>query len=125
MRPGRCRRGRQTEHLVGQLGGDLAVLGADLNLGRGRRERSWRLLHEAAFVTGVPAVVPHWTHTFHAPPRLTLDYVLLRDRTGRLAHARVQRMDEHARDRGPTVFGSDHHPLLARLDFHPHATGRP
>jgi endonuclease/exonuclease/phosphatase family metal-dependent hydrolase len=118
-------RARQTEYLVEQLGGDLAILGADLNLGRGRRERSWRLLHEAEFVTGVPPVVPHWTHTFHATPRLMLDYILLRDRTGRVAQARVERMDEHERDRGPTVFGSDHHPLLARLDFHPHAGAHP
>jgi hypothetical protein len=31
--------------------------------------------------------------------------------------ARVERLDEHPRDRGPTVFGSDHHPLLARLEL--------
>jgi hypothetical protein len=30
----------------------------------------------------------------------------------------VQRLDEHPQDRGPRVFGSDHHPLVARLDLH-------
>jgi endonuclease/exonuclease/phosphatase family metal-dependent hydrolase len=103
------------------LGGDLVILGADLNLGRGRRERSWRLLDAADFATGVPAVAPGWRHTFHTMPRLVLDYLLVRDRTGRIAHARVERMDEHPQDRGPLVFGSDHHPLLARVELHPEA----
>jgi hypothetical protein len=31
----------------------------------------------------------------------------------------VHRLDEHPRDRGARVFGSDHHPLLARIDLHP------
>jgi endonuclease/exonuclease/phosphatase family metal-dependent hydrolase len=115
-------RARQAEHLVAQLGGDLIVLGADLNLGRGRRERAWRLLHEAQFTAGVPPVMPAWRHTFHALralPRLVLDYVLLRDRLERVASAHVVRLDEHPLDRGATVFGSDHHPLLARIAFHP------
>jgi hypothetical protein len=30
----------------------------------------------------------------------------------------VTRIDEVAGDRSRTVFGSDHHPLLARTDFH-------
>lgn len=116
-------RATQTAYLLEQLGGDLAVLGADLNLGRGRRERSWRLLHEAGFLAGVPAVAPPWRHTFHALPRLVLDYVLVRDRLGRVSGARVERLDEHPLDRGPTVFGSDHHPLLARVRLHaPEAT---
>jgi hypothetical protein len=95
------------------------VLGADLNLGRGRYERAWRILGEAGFTFGVPASVPAWRHTFHALPRLVLDYLLVRDRTEAIQHARVHRLDEHPRDRGPRVFGSDHHPLLARIDFHP------
>jgi hypothetical protein len=33
----------------------------------------------------------------------------------------VQRLDEHPRDTGPYVFGSDHHPLLARIDLDPDA----
>ncbi len=111
-------RAAQTAHLLDRIPGDLVILGADLNLGRGRRERSWRLLDEAAFATGVPPVVPGWRHTFHATPRLVLDYLLVRDRAGRMARAHVERMDEHPEDRGPTVFGSDHHPLLARVELH-------
>jgi endonuclease/exonuclease/phosphatase family metal-dependent hydrolase len=111
-------RARQTEYLLEQLAGDAVVLGADLNLGRGRRERTWRLLHEAGFVPGVPPVTPPWRHTFHALPRLVLDYVLVRDRVRRFARAVVERLDEHPLDRGSAVFGSDHHPLLARVDLH-------
>lgn len=113
----------QTTYLLEQFGGDVAILGADLNLGRGRRERSWRLLHEAGFLAGIPAVWPSWRHTFHALPRLVLDYVLVRDRLGRVSGARVERLDEHPQDRGATVFGSDHHPLMAHVRLHaPEAT---
>jgi endonuclease/exonuclease/phosphatase family metal-dependent hydrolase len=115
-------RARQAAHLVAQLGGDVVILGADLNLGRGRRERAWRLLHEAEFSPGIPATTPEWRHTFHALralPRLVLDYVLLRDRLERVASAHVVRLDEHPLDHGATVFGSDHHPLLASIAFHP------
>jgi hypothetical protein len=49
---------------------------------------------------------------------LVLDYVLVRDRVGRVAGARVERLDEHPLDRGPTVFGSDHHPLMAHVRLH-------
>lgn len=111
-------RATQTVHLLDQLGGDVVLLGADLNLGRGRRERSWRLLHEARFTAGVPAAVPGWRHTFHGLPRLILDYILVRDRVSRVADARVERLDEHPLDRGPDVFGSDHHPLVARVRLH-------
>jgi hypothetical protein len=33
----------------------------------------------------------------------------------------VQRIDETAGDRGPRVFGSDHHPLLAHVQLAPPA----
>lgn len=112
-------RATQADYLLHQLAGDLVVLGADLNLGRGRRELSWRLLRDAGFGSGVPPVTPPWRHTFHALPRLVLDYVLVRDRAGRIAGAVVERLDEHPRDRSPAVFGSDHHPLLARVEFRP------
>jgi endonuclease/exonuclease/phosphatase family metal-dependent hydrolase len=108
-------RARQTAYLLDRLPRGPLVLGADLNLSRGRRERSWRLLAEAGFATGVPPAQPRWRHTFHALPRLVLDYLLVRDADGRVARARVERLDQHADDRGPTVFGSDHHPLLADL----------
>jgi hypothetical protein len=64
-------------------------------------------------------VLPAWRHTFHALPRLVLDYVLVRDRAGAVARADVERLDQDSSDRGPTVFGSDHHPLLTRIALRP------
>jgi hypothetical protein len=40
-------------------------------------------------------------------------------------HATVERLDEHPQDRGPTVFGSDHHPLVARLELDAGGNRRP
>jgi endonuclease/exonuclease/phosphatase family metal-dependent hydrolase len=116
---GAAGRALQARHLISSLPDETVILGADLNLGRGRNERAWRVLGEAGFSFGVPPASPTWRHTFHALPRLVLDYLLVRDREGLVHHARVHRLDEHPRDRGPRVFGSDHHPLLARIDLHP------
>jgi endonuclease/exonuclease/phosphatase family metal-dependent hydrolase len=110
-------RAQQARHLLEQVQEDTVVLGADLNLGRGRYEPAWRLLEEAGFSFGVPPTVPAWRHTFHALPRLVLDYILVRNGCGVVAAARVHRLDEHPEDRGARVFGSDHHPLLARIDL--------
>jgi endonuclease/exonuclease/phosphatase family metal-dependent hydrolase len=110
----------QARHLISSVHDETVILGADLNLGRGRYERAWRVLGEAGFSFGVPPSVPAWRHTFHALPRLVLDYVLIRDRPGSIRAAKVHRLDEHPQDRGPRVFGSDHHPLLGRVDFHPY-----
>ncbi|HEY0350958.1 MAG TPA: endonuclease/exonuclease/phosphatase family protein, partial [Gemmatimonadales bacterium] len=109
----------QTRHLLASLSDETVILGADLNLGRGRYEPAWKLLGKAGFSLGVPPSRPAWRHTFHALPRLVLDYLLVRDRAGIVGHARVHRLDEHPRDRGPRVFGSDHHPLLARVELAP------
>jgi endonuclease/exonuclease/phosphatase family metal-dependent hydrolase len=114
---GAAGRATQAQHLVCSVNDDTAVLGADLNLGRGRYERTWRLLREAGFSFGLPPSVPPWRHTFHAVPRLVLDYLLVRDRTGAMAQVGVHRLDEDPNDRGARVFGSDHHPLLARIDL--------
>jgi endonuclease/exonuclease/phosphatase family metal-dependent hydrolase len=108
----------QARYLISSVADETVVLGADLNLGRGRYERAWRVLIEAGFSFGVPPSIPSWRHTFHALPRLVLDYVLVRDRPGGIRQAKVHRLDEHPQDRGPRVFGSDHHPLLGRIDFH-------
>jgi endonuclease/exonuclease/phosphatase family metal-dependent hydrolase len=107
----------QARHLVASVPHETVILGADLNLGRGRYEPAWRLLGDAGFTFGVPPSSPAWRHTFHALPRLVLDYLLVRDHAGAIHHARVHRLDEHPRDRGPRVFGSDHHPLLTRIDL--------
>ena len=114
---GAAGRALQAQHLLSSLRDDTVILGADLNLGRGRYERAWRVLRDAGFSFGVPPSFPTWRHTFHALPRLVLDYLLVRDPSGAVEHARVHRLDEHPRDRGPLVFGSDHHPLLARIDL--------
>ena len=114
---GAAGRAIQMRHLLAALEEDTVILGADLNLGRGRAEPAWRALQEAGFTFGVPPVLPTWRHTYHALPRLVLDYIMVRDRRGTVGGARIHRLDEDAADRGPTVFGSDHHPLLARIDF--------
>lgn len=114
---GAAGRAVQAQHLVNSLPNGLVVLGADLNLGRGRFERAWRVLSDQGFTLGVPPTSPMWRHTFHALPRLVLDYLLIRDPDHLVHRAKVHRLDEHPRDRGPRVFGSDHHPLLARIDF--------
>jgi endonuclease/exonuclease/phosphatase family metal-dependent hydrolase len=122
---GAAGRALQAGHLAGSVHDDTVILGADLNLARGRYERAWRLLADAGYTFGVPPTTPRWRHTYHAIPRLVLDYLLIRDRHGRVRHAKVERLDEHPRDRGPQVFGSDHHPLIARFDFHPAAGKAP
>jgi endonuclease/exonuclease/phosphatase family metal-dependent hydrolase len=114
---GAAGRARQAEYLLTTIENDTAILGADLNLGRGRYEAAWRALGQGGFTFGVPPTLPAWRHTFHALPRLVLDYVLVRDRTSVVNQAQVHRLDEHPRDKGAWVFGSDHHPLLSRIDL--------
>ena len=116
---GAAGRALQTAHLLSDVEDPTVVLGADLNLGRGRAERTWRLLVEAGFESGVPPEPPTWRHTYHALPRLVLDYILFRNQARAIRSARVRRVDEDPTDRGPDVFGSDHHPLVARMDLAP------
>ena len=114
---GAAGRAQQIRHLLERLEDASVILGADLNLGRGRAEATWRSLSEAGFAFGIPGGVPAWRHTYHALPRLVLDYILVRDHADAFARVSVHRLDEHPADRGATVFGSDHHPLLARVDL--------
>lgn len=107
----------QAKHLLDAMGEGTVILGADLNLAGGRFEGAWRLLQNAGFKQGVPATVPAWRHTYHKLPKLMIDYLLVRDAARIVARAQVYRLDEHPMDRGPLVFGSDHHPLLARFEF--------
>jgi endonuclease/exonuclease/phosphatase family metal-dependent hydrolase len=116
---GAAARHRQMAHLLPAVEDPTVILGADLNLGRGRAEAAWRLLMEHGFEHGVPPSPPSWKHTYHALPRLVIDYLLVRNRAGAIRSSVVRRVDENPRDRGPTVYGSDHHPLLARVDFAP------
>jgi endonuclease/exonuclease/phosphatase family metal-dependent hydrolase len=105
-----------------EYGGDSGapmVLGADLNLARGRRERAWRVLAEAGFRHGVPEAEPSWRHTYHRTPRLLLDWLLVRDPAQALTQMDIRRIDENPADRGPYVFDSDHHPLAARVRLAP------
>jgi endonuclease/exonuclease/phosphatase family metal-dependent hydrolase len=116
---GAAARGNQMAHLLAGLEDPTVVLGADLNLGRGRGERAWRLLLEHGFEHGVPPALPTWRHTYHALPRLVIDYVLVRNRAGAIRSTVVRRVDEDPADRGPNVFGSDHHPLIAVVALAP------
>lgn len=128
-------RGRGTRDILGTAGRLLQVrglidsldvedgmphiLGADLNLARQRREPAFRALTDAGFATGVPPRDPPWRHTYHRVPRLILDWLLVLNRGDAISGYVVRRLDQHPRDRGPAVFGSDHHPLLARVDLTP------
>ena len=114
---GAAARGHQMDHLLAGLEDPTVVLGADLNLGRGRAERAWRLLVEHGFEHGIPPVLPSWRHTYHSLPRLVIDYLLVRNLAGAIRSVLVRRVDEDPADRGSTVFGSDHHPLLARVEL--------
>jgi len=114
---GAAARGNQMAHLLAALEDPTVVLGADLNLGRGRAERAWRLLIEHGFEHGVPSAPPTWRHTYHALPRLVIDYLLVRNRDGAIRSTALRRVDEDPADRGPDVFGSDHHPLLAFVEL--------
>ncbi|HEY7637655.1 MAG TPA: endonuclease/exonuclease/phosphatase family protein [Gemmatimonadales bacterium] len=121
---GAAGRAAQTEYLLQWLEAQTVVLGADLNLGRGRAERSWRLLSHAGFNPGLPPRLPTWRHTYHGITRLLLDYLLIRDGSRIVADFRVHRLDEDFRDRARAIFGSDHHPLLGVVTLNPGLPGR-
>lgn len=113
-------RGRQAKALVAHLDG-LApgpqIVGADLNLARGVAEPAFRQLAHAGFAPGIPLAWPAWGHTYHRWPRLLLDWILARDPGRALSGVVTRRIDEQPDDRGLVVYGSDHHPLLARVEL--------
>jgi len=62
-------------------------------------------------------------HTFHgaAGVRFHLDHVLFHSPDARIRSVEVVRLDEAPRD-STRPFGSDHHPLLARVELAPPAS---
>lgn len=116
--PGRITQATALGQRLASDGGDgqTTVIGADLNSYFGAREPLFTGLLNAGFHR-----VPHTplrSHTFHSTPlRMHLDHILVRG-TG-LESIEVMRLDEDPGDRGKTIFGSDHHPLLARIAIAP------
>lgn len=89
------------------------ILAGDFNTPLGDRDPAYRALLRAGLL---PAPRKwDWGHTHHGIVRFLLDHVLFHPGGGRLAAVEVARLDEHPQDRGPGIFGSDHHPLLARV----------
>jgi endonuclease/exonuclease/phosphatase (EEP) superfamily protein YafD len=111
---GRAAQAAALAEAIAGMDGSL-VLGADLNSILGLTDPAVRALVGAGFH---PARrVGDWRHTFHRPLRLLLDHVMYRSPDHRIRAVSVVRIDEAEGDRSRAVFGSDHHPLLARLDL--------
>jgi endonuclease/exonuclease/phosphatase family metal-dependent hydrolase len=111
---GRAAQARALARALKEIDGSV-VLGADLNSLFGMTDPAVHELVEAGLH---PARrVGNWSHTFHRPLRLLLDHVLYRSADHRIRAMSVVRIDEVEGDRSRTVFGSDHHPLLARIDL--------
>jgi endonuclease/exonuclease/phosphatase family metal-dependent hydrolase len=109
--------GDLAQRLANEWGTDqTVVLGADLNTYFATREPLLRALSAAGF-RRFPHE-PRKSHTFHSVPlRMLLDHIMVRTSSDTIASVRVLRLDEDARDRGRYIFGSDHHPLLARIEL--------
>lgn len=111
---GRAAQARALARILNQVDGSV-VLGADLNSIFGITDPAVRELVDAGMH---PARrIGNWSHTFHRPLRLLLDHVLYRSADHRIQGVSVVRIDEAEGDRSRTVFGSDHHPLLARVQL--------
>lgn len=87
------------------------VIGADMNSYLGLRDPAVRALTAEGFRHSER--IGTWRHTFHGPIRLMLDHVMFRAGNG-IRSVQVRRLDENL-DRGRKIFGSDHHPLLAKI----------
>jgi hypothetical protein len=78
----------------------------------------FRELHHAGFVR--LAHDGSTRHTFHARGlRMLLDHFLIRTAPDSIKGIEVMRLDESPADRERHIFGSDHHPLLARIELAP------
>ena len=111
---GRAAQARALARALADTAGST-VLGADLNSLFGMTDPA---VHALVEVGMHPARrIGSWTHTFHRRLRLLLDHVLYRSPDHRITGVGVTRIDEVADDRSKDVFGSDHHPLLARIDL--------
>ncbi len=108
--------GRQ---LAAEWGSDQSfILGADFNSYLGAREPMFAELHQAGFLR--LAHNGRTRHTFHARGlRMLLDHILIRTTPASITGVHVLRLDETKSDRELAVFGSDHHPLLARIELAP------
>ena len=91
------------------------ILGADLNAAFGARDPAYLTLVRAGFEPGKR--VGRFGHTFHTPVQFPVDFVMYYSPLHRIADVEVIRLDERAGDESRHVFGSDHHPLLARVSF--------
>ena len=116
----RLQAGTLGRQLAAEWGTDQSLLlGADFNSYRGHREPMFRELRAAGF-----ARLAHngsTRHTFHARGlRMLLDHFLIRTAPESFIQAiHVTRLDESDGDRERYIFGSDHHPLLARIELAP------
>lgn len=99
-------------HLL-RAGASATLLGADLNTPLGERDPALAALLRLGFAPARRSRV--WRHTYHGALRLALDHLLFHDPVRRIRSIHVTRLDETPADRGRRVFGSDHHPLLARV----------
>jgi endonuclease/exonuclease/phosphatase family metal-dependent hydrolase len=105
--------GRQLESMAGEDGS--VVLGADLNSAFGVRDPALLALVRQGL--HIASRHGNWWHTYHGAIPLLLDHVLFRSAHRRITSVCVTRLDEAPGDRSRGVFGSDHHPLLARVEF--------
>lgn len=105
------------KRLLAEWGSDqTVVLGADFNSYLGHREPMFRELTQAGFQRLVHTGPSR--HTFHARGiRMLLDHFLIRATPQSISAIEVMRLDESTSDQERFVFGSDHHPLLARIEF--------
>ncbi len=91
------------------------IVGADLNTPLGARDPAVRALSRGGLIPASGSA--SLGHTFHGPIRLLLDHLLYRSVGNRIARVDVMRLDEIRDDASRRIFGSDHHPLLARVEL--------